>query len=220
MLIVLGVLAISAIILLFIAGALEIGGLAGWLLALGIVASLVYGAVNANAAVLRPGNTSLMAARQPKSLVDHLAMPGPPKITFVRSADPQGAGAAPGQLPVPGATDESTGTVYYSQPLDNFQRAHEAGHVFDSEVLTSADRLRAEQIMGLGKGRWNTGTGLSGYTSPDEHFADYYSAAVNHLDLSRQGYSSYTTFTPKRLSLFETWLSQLGQSRGLSPYQR
>jgi hypothetical protein len=66
---VLGVLVIAAFVLLFIAGALEIGGWAGWLLALGIVATLLYSAVVAHAATV-PRLRDNAAVQL--TLVDHL----------------------------------------------------------------------------------------------------------------------------------------------------
>lgn len=142
-------------------------------------------------------------------------VPGAPVIHFVRSANPSGAADSM----APAATDMSTGTVYYSQKLDPFSKAHETGHVFDSEVLDSGERSFFQRLMHAPGGQWDQGTGVSGYHSPDEWFADYYAAAANHLDLSKQGVSSYATIGPKRLKRFEAALARLGQRKNLQSYR-
>lgn len=145
-------------------------------------------------------------------------MPAPPQVQFVQGTAP---GLPAGDVSVGAAAyDPATRSIYYQKgALDRMIRGHETGHAFDQQALDSANRLRFEQVMGLGKGRWNQGTGQAGANSPDEWFADYYSAAVNNVDPRHFSEASYATnINRPRLKAFEKLLAQIGREQQLPAY--
>lgn len=168
--------------------------------------------------VLAVGHTPAMAKQRhkhPKSLLESLLVPMPATVNFVNGwpADqPDTMGTA--------LTDLASNTIYYRQPLDKFARAHEVGHLLDSQVLTDGDRHYFQRVMHAPAGAWNQGTGMDGgFQSPNEWFADYYAAAASGLNLSRESVSSYATLRPKRLRRFARALDRLGHRRDLQPYR-
>lgn len=142
-------------------------------------------------------------------------VPAPPKINYVQ-------GVAPGHDQAADATAEAVGaaqTVYYQTPMDGFTRGHEAGHIFDYEVLSDGDRAYFQRLLHTPAGAWRTGTGTgAGMHSPNEAFADYYGAAATHLDPAKRTVSSYVPIGPKRLKRFEAALARLGKRHNLKPY--
>jgi hypothetical protein len=151
-------------------------------------------------------------------------VPAPPSIQFVRGVAP--GSDDPGLGMSTAATDMATNTVYYTQPLSRFAKAHESFHVLDNEALTSADRLALEQAVGIGKGRWSQGVGLAGgMNSPDEIVADWYAnAAVGNDPGGRHGGAWEDAYASppshKAFHAFERVLSQIARRRFLSAYRR
>jgi hypothetical protein len=143
-------------------------------------------------------------------------IPGPPVMHFVLGPSP-GSSTANSQA----AADCTTATIYYAPPLDAFARGHEAGHLFDCQVLSDGDRHYFQRVMHAPSGVWDQGTGIpDGVHSPSEWFADYYAAAAIHLDLSRSIVSSYAPLAPTRLKRVSRALERLGKRQHLQPYAR
>lgn len=167
------------------------------------------------ALILAAGHTPAMGP----SLVDLLrgGAPGVPSVHLVRQTPAQ---KLPGEQWAPAATDQSTGTIYQFGPLDNSQMAHEVGHVFDTEVLTDGDRQQIEGLLGM-KGPWNQGTGTGGVHSPDEAFADMYSAVATRMDPRHRWESSYVSPpAPGTYKRFVRLLDAIGQRQHLGRYAR
>lgn len=143
-------------------------------------------------------------------------VPAPPVVNIVEGRAPGVDPAAMGTA----ATDPNTSTIYHEGALDPATKAHEVGHLFDSEVLTDGDRHYFQRVMQAPAGAWQSGTGLhGGATSPSEWFADYYQAAALHLDPSKQNEAAYASIGPKRLHRVEAALERLARRRGLTtPY--
>lgn len=146
-------------------------------------------------------NPSVVAARP--------LVPMPPRVTFVR-----------GPVMTVAAADGATGTITYSRSLDAFARAHEIGHLLDSEVLTDGDRTFFTRLMMVpGTGPWFRGTGTAGLESPKEWFADYYAADATGLDMAAgERVASYAQIGPRRLSRFSRALARFGHRHGLLAY--
>lgn len=150
---------------------------------------------------------------KPRTLLDSL-VPAPPEIHF-KWGSPAGLEQ---DASFTAGVDPASRTIYHTQTLDRLAGAHEVGHLLDAEVLNAGDRAYFTRILGL-TGPWNQGTGLTagGLRSPNEWFADYYSAAANHFQPGRDGMSAYAQIGPVRLQRFEKALGRLGQRRGLQP---
>jgi hypothetical protein len=140
--------------------------------------------------------------------------PAPPLINYVQGVAPGVPADAMGNA----AYVPESHTVYSQGKPDRYSRAHEAGHAFDSEVLNPGQRVLFQRLMGLPAGPWSTGTGLQGLRSPSEWFADYYSAAANHVNPRLENTAAYATITPKRLKRFENALVRLGRQQRLAAY--
>lgn len=65
--------------------------------------------------------------------------------------------------------------IYLAPGAGRFTLAHEYGHAYDFERLTSKDRRRFQVILGFGPDKpwWGRGTGRDDH-SPGEVFADVY----------------------------------------------
>jgi hypothetical protein len=115
---------------------------------------------------------TLTFATTPVSAASRGAVPPmPPHVTVVAGTPPGWTGPF---------TAASTGSTVWRGPrADRFALEHEFGHVFDSEVLTDADRDYFTRLMRL-KGPWTQqgeevlGQWAGGGQSPDEWFADWY----------------------------------------------
>lgn len=149
-------------------------------------------------------------------------IPGPPVVNVVYEpidASINGDGAL-----VSAYADQGTNTIHL--PVGGahpFVRAHEVGHLFDSQVLTDGDRRFFQRIMGAPAGPWSyVDTGeVNGYLSPAEWFADYYGAAAAGLTIDR-GHSppgSYALITEKRMRRFQNAMARLGKRRALRQYR-
>lgn len=141
-------------------------------------------------------------------------VPAPPRINYVQ-------GVAPGidpRLMTPAQTDFDTGTIYYTQPLEKFDKAHEVGHVLDGEVLTDGDRAYFQKLMHAPAGKWYAGSAADA-GGPSEWFADYYGAAAMHSDPTHGQAWGYAQIGPKRLKRFQRALARLGERHNLKPYQ-
>lgn len=158
-----------------------------------------------------------MAKTPPRSLLESLVVPMAPRVQFVHGTMPGDTGASTEVSAA--ATDGASGTVYYQQPLSDYARAHEIGHLFDHQILTDGDRRYFSRLLQVpGEGDWRRGTGSNGMESPSEWFADYYAAAATNLDPRRGSVASYASVGPKRLVRFTKALDRLGRRHGLQPY--
>lgn len=146
-----------------------------------------------------------------------LYVPGPRDIKFVN-------GPMPGYGEIATIADPSTSTVYWQgHALGRFARAHETGHIFDAQALADGDRRYFQKLMHAPAGAWDQGTGVTGFRSPKEWFADYYAAsAIDFQPRTKTGGSdiaSYAPLGPKRLERFKKALTRLGQRQDLPQYR-
>lgn len=164
--------------------------------------------------VLAVGDTPAVA-KKPKSLLDSLLVPAAPQVTFTRGTHP----ALPPDVMSPAQTDRASGTIYYSQPLSKFARAHEVAHLLDAQVLSDGDRRFFQRLMHAPSGEWRQGSAADTRGGPSEWFADYYAFAALGIDPRRSYEDSYATVGPKRLLRFQKALDRLGRRHGLRPYK-
>lgn len=160
------------------------------------------------------------AVAKPRSLLDTLRAPMPPHATFVQGRAP----GVPADAISAMQTDPAAGTVYYTGLLDPSLRAHEVGHLFDSQILSDGDRnyFQRKFFADTGAGAWSRGTGATqgGLLSPNERFADWYMNAAIGNDPSHSWASAYATAPdPKAFRQFTKALDRLGRRRGLKPYK-
>jgi hypothetical protein len=166
------------------------------------------------ALVLALGNTSAVA--KPRTVLESLRVPAPPKVEYIRGLPP---GTTEAELSGNASSDGAAGKIYFQGILGRSTRAHELGHLLDHQVLTDGDRQYFQRLMHAPAGDWRSGTGLlGGLRSPSEWFADYYQASALGLDPTRQNEAAYATIGPKRLQRFEKALDRLTTRRGLGTY--
>lgn len=111
-----------------------------------------------------------------------------------------------------------TDTIHYEGLLGKSARGHENGHALDDQVLSDGDRRFFTRLMGL-IGDWNQGTGMTGFHSPNEWFADWYGNAANGRDGFHQWDSAYAPApNPKAYRKFRQALDRLGRRHHLKPY--
>lgn len=100
-----------------------------------------------------------------------------------------------------GACSFPDGRVYLPAGTDQFARQHELGHIFDAQYLDAGERNRATRLLGFPAGTpWRNGTGLGGFDSPHELFADAYAACRLGLDPMSEWETSYD-YAPTRREL-------------------
>lgn len=141
-------------------------------------------------------------------------VPLAPAVSYVQ-------GRAPG-VPVESLTsaqyDPNTKTVYHEKPvLGKFARGHELGHALDFQTLNDGDRNSFTRMMGM-RGPWAS-PAVSGRSTPQEVFADWYANAVVGSDATHSWESAYSqTPAPKAFRAFEQALARLGRRRQLAQY--
>lgn len=153
-------------------------------------------------------------ADQARTLASFYA-PAPPRIRYVRGVAP----GTPVGVMSPAQTDIASGTIYYTQPLEKFDKAHEVGHVLDGEVLTDGDRQYFQKLMHAPAGAWYGGSAADTGGSAFEWFGDYYAAAAMHADPAHGQAWGYAQIGPKRLKRFQQAIERLGKRHNLQPYQ-
>lgn len=154
------------------------------------------------------------AVAKPRSLLDTL-VPAPPVMNFAQGVAP----GTPAGVMSPAQTDFTTNTIYSTQPLERYDRAHEVGHLFDSQILSPGDRNFFQKLMHAPSGAWNQGSAADTGGGPSEWFGDYYAAAVVDMDPDHEMLGNYAQIGPKRLKRFEQALGRLGRRHGLQPYR-
>lgn len=163
-----------------------------------------------------PSSHPLIAAARERQYV-----PAPPKVNVVYgTVDPSlnADGAAVGAY-----TDAANNTIHLPRDPSDFMRAHETGHLFDSQILSDGDRNYFQRLMHAPAGPWDHGAAygkVQGEVSPNEWFADYYGALASGLTPDK-GYSigQFAVIGPKRLERFAAALERLGRRNGLQPYR-
>lgn len=145
-------------------------------------------------------------------------IPAPPVVNYVYGLDPS-VTTGGGEKPAAYAYTD-TQTVYLpdrdSNPISDFQRAHETGHLFADQVLSEGDRRYFSRLLHA-SGRWSVGQGAD---DPAEVFADYYGAAASGINPAN-GYSipMYVNIGPKRMARFEKALARVAKRHNLKPYK-
>lgn len=142
-------------------------------------------------------------------------VPAPPKVGYVYGVAP----GTPEGVMSPAQTDPKTGTIYYTQPLDKYDKAHEVGHVLDGEVLTDGDRHYFQKLMHAPAGAWNQGSAADTGGGASEWFGDYYAAAAVHMDPRHGMLGNYAQIGPRRLRRFQQAVERLGKRHHLQAYQ-
>ena len=121
-------------------------------------------------------------------------MPAPPNPVVHEEPCPDGGGSC---AYVDDTTDPRYG-AWIDPTHDEFDRAHELGHLFDAQVLTDEDRAWFTPRLGFHPGTpW---VGAEYEQSPSERFADAYAAC--DLGLIRRAHI--------RGALITTWYTQYG----------
>jgi hypothetical protein len=141
-------------------------------------------------------------------------VPAPPSVKWVRGVAP----GTPAGVMSPAQTDFVTNPIYSTQPLERYDRAHEVGHLFDSQVLSPGDHNFFQKLMHAPAGAWYQGSAADTGGGPSEWFGDYYAAAVVDMDPDHEMLGNYAQIGPKRLKRFEKALQRLAERHNLKPY--
>lgn len=148
-------------------------------------------------------------------------IPAPPVVHTVYGAiDPNVN--RDGQM-VGAYADPATQTIYLPKDPSAYMRAHETGHLFDSQILSDGDRRYFARLMHAPAGPWDHGQAygrVDGNVSPNEWFSDYYAAAATRMTPDR-GYSvgQYAEIDAKRMRAFQKAMARLARRRDLEPYK-
>lgn len=140
-------------------------------------------------------------------------MPAPPTVNYAYGLDPNVT--ADGQHPTAYTYGDTVHLPDHAKSMTNsFIKAHETGHVFDTEVLSDGDRYFLSRLIHAPPGPWQQ---QSVYKSPNEWFADYYAAAASGVSPTNgDSVSMYATIGPKRLKRFEAALGRIAKRQHLS----
>lgn len=148
-------------------------------------------------------------------------IPGPPVINTVYgpvdtslNRDGQAVGAY---------ADPATNTIYLPHDPNPYARAHETGHLFDTQVLSEGDRRYFQRLMHAPRGPWDHGETygkVQGEASPNEWFADYYAAAATGMT-PQNGHSigQFAEIGAKRMKRFEKAMARLAKRHKLQRYK-
>lgn len=166
--------------------------------------------------VLALGNTSAVASR-PKSLLESLYVPAPPKASLIYEDTLENAGL-PMMAGAYANTDTMTVHALRGQGgLDNYSAGHELGHLFSKQILSDGDRRYFSRLLGTDPTRWEnlTGADQPEIVAGDEAFADYYSAAAAGFNPRRDSYARYVNVDPRTYRKFSAALGRLGRRHDL-----
>jgi hypothetical protein len=122
--------------------------------------------------------------------------------------------------PVSGYADTSTNTVYLPVEHSAFMKAHEVGHLFDTQILSDGDRRFFQRTMGMPAGPWDHGAAYGTADlgqSPSEWFADYYGAIAAGFTRPGWNVGSFAVITPKRAKKVHQALKRVARRHNLKP---
>lgn len=119
--------------------------------------------------------------------------------------------------------DPASSTIYLPHDPSPYARAHETGHLLDSQVLSEGDRRYFQRLMMAPDGPWNHGEAygkVDGFRSPNEWFADYYAAAATgQTPANGHSIGQYAEIGPKRMKRFEKAMARLAKRHQLERYK-